>query len=283
MFNIGETNTLQIKRKSDIGYILVNDMDEEVLLHDNQVIGDINVGDEIAVFLYFDSEKRLTATMEIPFIEVGIPGFVKVASVVKTLGVFINNNTTKDPLISIDDLPSDPSKWPHEGDEIFCKLKFTRTQLIAKLVTPEELKENVIPDTKLDKFQKIMAVVTKSGEEGVNLISKEGHSIFVYYKHKRRDYHIGEFVEVTISNPKPDNTYNGTLLERKAPLMKSDADIILNYIKEKEGFIPFTIKSSVSSIEDTFKMSKAAFKRALSNLYKQRLVELKEDGTYLVK
>ena len=283
MFNVGETNKLHVKRKSDIGYILVNELDEEVLLHNNQVKGDINIGDLVEVFLYFDSEKRLTATMETPFIEVGMPGFVRVKDVIKNLGVFIFNNTTKDPLISTDDLPKDFSKWPHINDEVFCKLKYTKTQLIAKLVTPEELKDNVMPDIKLTKFQKVTAIVTKSGEEGVNLFTKEGHSIFVYYKHKRRDYHIGEEVIVTINNIKPDGTYNGTLLDNKLSLMKSDADIIIEYLNNNDGFMPYTIKSSVLYIENIFKMSKASFKRAFSNLYKKRLVNLKEDGTYLIK
>ena len=282
-FKLGEINNLLVGRKTDIGYMLFNNNKEEILIHFNQIKGDIKEGDYIDAFVYTDGDKRITATMETPFIKVNEPGFVTVKSSMYDYGVFINNNTVKDPLISYDDLPSDFEKWPIAGDIVFAKLKNTGTQLIAKLVTPEEMKEYLNATTTLEKFQKVSAIVTKSGEEGINLVTKEGHFIFVYYKHKRRDYHIGELVEVTIINIKDDKTYNGSFLETKENLIDTDANIILNYIKEHNDYMTFTSKSDVKDIEKTFKMSKAAFKRALGTLYKERLVEIKEDGTYLVK
>ena len=42
-------------------------------------------------------------------------------------------------------------------------------------------------------------------------------------------------------------------------------------------------KSDVEVIQNIFNMSKASFKRALGNLYKKRLIEFKDDKTYLVK
>ena len=65
--------------------------------------------------------------------------------------------------------------------------------------------------------------------------------------------------------------------------MKNDADVIIDYLNECDGVMAFTAKSDVEDIEREFKMSKAAFKRALGNLYKQRLIEFIDDKTYLVK
>ena len=135
----------------------------------------------------------------------------------------------------------------------------------------------------LNKFNKVEGIVIKNGREGTNVITREGQCIFIYYKHRRRNYRIGEEVTVTINNVLLDGTYNGTLLETKVKLMKSDAEVILDYIKDNNGLMKFTTKSPVDKIEETFKMSKAAFKRALGNLYKQRLIEFKDDMTYLVK
>lgn len=282
-FKLGEINTLLVGRKTDIGFMLFNHLKEEVLLHNNQADKNIKEGDTIDVFLYTDGEKRLTATMEKPIIKINEPGFVKVKSSMYDYGVFIDNNTAKDPLISYDDLPLEFDKWPKEGDTIFAKLKNTGTQLIAKLVTPDEMKEHLEPTTTLNKMDKIKAIVIKSGEEGINLVTKEGHFIYVYYKHKRRDYRVGELTEVTITNVKPDKTYNGSFLELKEDLMDSDANLLLSYIKDNNDFMAYTSKTDVKTIEKTFNMSKAAFKRALGALYKERLVLIKEDGTYLVK
>lgn len=282
-FKIGEINTLEVKYKSDIGYTLINKFDNEVLLPFNQTTREFEIGETIDVFILLDSKKRLVASFNTPFIQVDSPGFVKVTNIVKGLGIFIDNNVLKDPLISCDDLPLDNEIWPIIGDTVLCKLKATPTQLIAKLITPEEAKGMFKPTTKLNKFDKVTGIVLKNGTEGVNLITFEGHNIFVYYKHRRRDYRIGEETIVTITNVCEHNNYNGTLLESKVPLMREDADIILNYLEENDGVMMINAKSDVEVIQNVFNMSKASFKRALGNLYKKRLIEFKDDKTYLVK
>lgn len=282
-FKIGEMNTLEVKHKTDIGYTLKNKLDNEVLLPFNQTTKEFEIGEIIDVFILLDSKKRLVASFNTPFIMVDHPGFVKVTNVIKGLGIFIDNNVLKDPLISCDDLPLNNELWPIIGDTVLCKLKVTSSQLIAKLITPEEVKGMFRPKTKLNKFDKISAIVLKNGAEGTNLITLDGHNIFVYYKHRRRDYHIGEQVIVTINNVCDNNNYNGTLLSSKVPLMHEDADIILNYLKDNDGSMNINAKSSVETIENNFNMSKASFKRALGNLYKKRIIEFKDDKTYLVK
>ena len=281
-FKIGEINTLVVKNIGDLGYNLINHLNEEILLHFNQADKKFNVGDKIDVFVFLDSKKRITATCETPFIKVNKPGFVKVKSIVETLGIFVDNNVLKDPLLSKDDLP-ERSLWPNIGDTILCKLKYTKTQLIAKLVTAEEAKTLFNPTTKLEKFNKVNAIVLKNGKEGTNLITLEGHNIFVYYKHKRQDYHVGEEVKVTINNVLENNNYNGTLLKAKVPLMIEDADKILNYLKENNNEMEYNAKTDTQTIYDVFNMSKASFKRALGNLYKKRKINFKDDKTYLVK
>jgi uncharacterized protein len=280
---IGEINTLVVKKRSDLGYMLINDLGDEVLLHFKQSLRELEVGESIDVFILLDSEKRITATCEEPVIKIGFPGFVKVTNVVEDLGIFINNNVFKDPLVSHDDLPLDMDKWPIIGDTVLCKLKVTQTQLIAKMISPEEAKSLFNPIKALELSVKVSAIVLKSGNEGVNLITLEGHNIFVYYKHKRRDYRIGEQVIVKIINVGENNNYNGTLLDAKVPLMLEDADVILEYLKETNGVMNITAKTDVETIEETFNMSKAAFKRALGNLYKKRLIKFENDKTYLVK
>jgi len=282
-FDIGNINELTVDRKTDIGYMLFNDYDDEIFLHNNQVKGDIYPGDVVNAFVFYDSKKRLSATMEVPIITIDNPGFVTVKNVVSSLGVFIENNIVKDPLISADDLPEHNEKWPKVGDVIFCKLKTTSTQLIARLVSPKEINDFLTPTTRLNRNKKVEAIVIKSGDEGVNLITKEGHNIFVFHKHKRKNYRIGEVAIVTITNIKDEIYYNGSLIENKVSMMDSDSKALLDYLESNSNFMPFNTKSNIDDIKEVFNMSKASFKRALSHLYKQRLIEIKEEGTYLIK
>ncbi|TXD46410.1 DNA-binding protein [Polaribacter sp. IC073] len=67
-------------------------------------------------------------------------------------------------------------------------------------------------------------------------------------------------------------------------VIDSDVDKVLARLKDsREGFILITDKSSPDSIRFHMKMSKKAFKKAVGNLYKQKLILIKEDRIELVK
>ena len=67
-------------------------------------------------------------------------------------------------------------------------------------------------------------------------------------------------------------------------VIDADADKVFQKLKNsREGFILLTDKSSPEAIKFHLKMSKKAFKRAVGNLYKQKLIVLKEDRIELNK
>ena len=67
-------------------------------------------------------------------------------------------------------------------------------------------------------------------------------------------------------------------------VINSDVDKVLARLKDsREGFILITDKSSPDSIRFHMKMSKKAFKKAVGNLYKQKLIIIAEDRIELVK
>jgi len=59
-------------------------------------------------------------------------------------------------------------------------------------------------------------------------------------------------------------------------VMGADAEFILTKLKDK-GFLLLTDKSSPESIKFQLQMSKKAFKRAIGNLYKQKLISIEDD------
>ncbi|WP_233270069.1 DNA-binding protein [Polaribacter sp. L3A8] len=66
-------------------------------------------------------------------------------------------------------------------------------------------------------------------------------------------------------------------------VIDSDVDKVLTKLKEsREGFLLLTDKSSPDSIRFHMKMSKKAFKKAVGNLYRQKLILIKEDRIELV-
>ena len=62
-----------------------------------------------------------------------------------------------------------------------------------------------------------------------------------------------------------------------------DVETVLEALKESpEGYILVTDKSSPDSIRFHFNMSKKSYKKALGNLYKQKLITISEDRIELV-
>lgn len=66
-------------------------------------------------------------------------------------------------------------------------------------------------------------------------------------------------------------------------VIDADVEKVLQKLKNsREGFLMLTDKSSPDSIRFHMKMSKKAFKKAIGNLYRNKLILIKEDRIELV-
>lgn len=67
-------------------------------------------------------------------------------------------------------------------------------------------------------------------------------------------------------------------------VIDKDVDKVLEKLKNsRDGYLLLTDKSSSESIKFQLQMSKKAFKKAVGNLYRNKLIVLKEDRIELVK
>ena len=64
--------------------------------------------------------------------------------------------------------------------------------------------------------------------------------------------------------------------------MDADSALILDKLKQAGGSLPYHDKSSAEEIKEEFNLSKAAFKRAIGRLYKERAIVIEKDGIRLV-
>ncbi|MCF7925511.1 MAG: DNA-binding protein [Candidatus Izimaplasma sp.] len=277
---LGDYNTLSVLRETPFAYILTNGEDE-VFLHKNQATDTLNPADDVKVFLYYDNQKRVTATMNMPILDQINPNFAKVVGVHRKLGIFLDIGLRKDLLLSIDDLPPLLEEWPKENDEIFVKIKVSANQLTAKRINRFDIQDYLIPTEPLNEGDEVEVIKIYQAEEGAVFITREGHRIFIYGKHMRQKYRLGETATMTITIVKDNFSYNATMIEQKELMLEDDASILLEYLYTHDGVMPFTDKSSPNAIKDTFHMSKSAFKRALGTLYKNQQVILEKDQTRL--
>jgi predicted RNA-binding protein (virulence factor B family) len=139
---IGQATTLTVARLADFGYFLT-DGNEDVLLHKNQAQQELAEGDEVEVFLFTDSQGRLSASMTIPELCVGTYAWVKVTDTNPKIGVFLNIGLPKDILLGADDLPAHQSVWPKVGDMVYITLRANRSNLLYARLASDQVIQSI--------------------------------------------------------------------------------------------------------------------------------------------
>ena len=99
MAEIGKRNTLTVLRGSSPGVYLDGAEHGDILLPNRYVPRQIAAGDRIEVFVYRDSQDRLVASTETPRAAVGDIATLKVVSVNRQIGAFLDWGLSKDLLL----------------------------------------------------------------------------------------------------------------------------------------------------------------------------------------
>ena len=81
---------------------------------------------------------------------------------------------------------------------------------------------------------------------------------------------------------RPDGKIDLCLQKQGMEKVTDFSEILLERIKTQGGFIPLHDKSPAEEIYALFGVSKKTFKKAVGDLYKQRLITLHDDGLRLV-
>ncbi len=273
---------MQVDRLIENGYVLQKDLDE-ALLHHNEATKPLETGEEVEVFLYHDKKGNITATMSLPEISIDQYGWGEVVESKQNLGVFVSIGTTKDFLVSKDDLPLFEDVWPQAGDQLYVTLgKDRKGRLLALPATEGVI--NGIREWAAEEYlnKQVTGHVYRTSREGTAIITDEGYRGFIHHSERKTEPRLGEKIQGRVIDVKIDGTLNVTLRPLKQDSLDEDAAIILNHLQEHGGVIPFTDKSDPEDIRATFQMSKAAFKRALGRLMKQKLIEQRDDSTWLL-
>ena len=280
---IGQTITLTVARKADFGYFLT-DGNEDVLLHINQAQQELAEGDQIEVFLYVDSQGRISASTIIPEISVGSYGWVKVTDANPKIGVFLNIGLPKDILLGADDLPAHQSVWPNPGDLVYIILRVNRNNLIyAKLASDQVIQSISVKATRKDFNKNVQGHIYRTAKVGSWVYTIEGYKGFIHESQRGKEPRLGEKIEGRVIDVKEDGTINVSLLARKEESQDLDAARIYEYLMSRNGAMPYNDKSMPEDIQERFALSKGGFKRALGKLMKEGKVYQEGSWTYAKK
>lgn len=279
---LGTTQTATVKKKITNGFTLIVQGDE-VTLPDEAVIEEIELNQQVEVFLYLDKKQKPTATMEQPHVSREAYGWAEVKEVLPHMGVFVDIGLEdKDMLVSSDDLPLLKSVWPKVGDHLFVSLEVDKKgRLLAEPISEEEVMDDLerAPESLMN--ESVTARVYRATKAGSAVLTGEGHRGFIHPTERKEEPRLGQTIEARVIDVKEDGTLNLSLRPLKQESRKEDAEIIFDYLLENDGVMFLHDKSDPNEIRETFQISKGAFKRALGKLLKENRIEQKEDRTVI--
>jgi predicted RNA-binding protein (virulence factor B family) len=130
--------------------------------------------------------------------------------------------------------------------------------------------------------QSVQLIIKKKTDLGYKAIVDAKYWGVLYYDEVFQELDKDQEIEGYIKNFREDGRIDLTLYKTGIKGRNDLAQFILETIKETGGFLDITAKTEAEEIYKLFGVSKKKFKIALGNLYKKRLIEIKDDGIYLV-
>ena len=264
---LGEIQKLKIEKKVEFGLYLT-DGNDKVLLPKKQVPENASIGDEIEVFIYKDSKDRLIATTNKPKLTLGQMGVLKVSQVNK-VGAFLDWGLEKDLLLPFREMTRQPS----EDDEILVRVYIDKSQrLCASMKGIYDMLSQNPPYALGDEVE---GRIYEFGHDFGTFIALEDKYSAMLPKHEDvSKLRVGDVIMVRVTGIKEDGKCDVTIRDKAYIQMDEDAEALLDLIDSYAGVLPFTEKASPEVIKRETGLSKAAFKRAVGRLYKERKISL---------
>ncbi|WP_370390971.1 S1 RNA-binding domain-containing protein [uncultured Winogradskyella sp.] len=275
MLGIGEYCELKILRDTEPGLFLGDDEGNEVLLPNRYVPDTFEVGEKLEVFIYLDNEERLVATTDKPFVTKGDFALLRCNQVNK-FGAFLDWGLVKELFCPFKEQAFKMKKggWYL----IYCYLDEETNRLVASSKTNRFLDNSELT---VSRFDEVDLIVSHPSEIGMNVIVNKKHLGLVYKDDIFKDIQVGDKLKGIVKKIRRDNKLDISLSQIGYRNIEPNAQFILNELKKKNGFLPLHDKSSPETIKEQVQMSKKSFKKAIGSLYKDRQIEIKDDGIYL--
>lgn len=268
---LGDYNKLEVVKQVDFGMYLDGGEEGEILLPARYVPEGCKMGDELEVFVYLDAEERLVATTQTPLARVGDFAFLEV-SWVNEYGAFLNWGLMKDLFCPF----REQKKHMEKGKSyiVYVHLDRESYRIVASAKVERYFNDDFPP---YKNGEEVELLVWKKTDLGFKVIIDNQYSGLVYKSQIFKDIHTGDRMKGYISAVRPDGKIDVSLQPTGRRMTEDFSDVLLSYLENHGGKCRFTDKSPAEDIYNEFQVSKKNFKKAVGDLYKHRLIDLKPD------
>ncbi len=274
MIELGKIQKLRVIRKSPIGLYLnsiTDERGEDILLPNNQVPSGIEVGDDIEVFVYKDSDDRVISTMKKPKLTIGEISALKVVAITK-IGAFMDWGLEKDLFLPFREQVGVVVK---DGTYLVA-LYIDNSSRLCATMNIYNLLSSESPYKVNDRVQGTVYSISK--ELGAFVAVDNKYQGLIPKKELYGTFKEGDRIEVRIKRVRQDGKLELSVRNEAHNEIEKDAQNILERLKLNGGTLHLNDSSSPEQIKAELNISKAAFKRSVGRLLKEGTIEITSDG-----
>jgi predicted RNA-binding protein (virulence factor B family) len=254
------------------GWYLVDEMGVEVLLPNKFCPSEAIEGDVINVFIFRDSEDRLTATTVVPMIEIGQFACLEVVSATG-IGAFLDWGLEKDLFV--------PFKEQHR--------KLVEGEHSVAYLYRDEVTDRLLASTKISKWLEktdvhllyntaVDLLCFEETEIGFRVIINQKHQGIIYKNEVFQRIEMGDQLKGYVRLVRENGHVDVSLTPMGHKKVSTLSDTVLEAITTAGGFLALHDKSDANLIQSKLGMSKKAFKQTVGVLYKAKAITIEETG-----
>jgi predicted RNA-binding protein (virulence factor B family) len=268
---LGRHATLTIRRIGSPGAFLAVNDEQEVLLLGSEIPAGAAIGDEVAVFVYLDSEARPIATTRVAKLEMGEVAFLEVTEVTQ-FGAFVDWGMAKELLVPF----AEQTTEMRAGSRYAIGLYVDKSGRLAGTMRVAEMLNGQRATCKQDDW--VEGEAWRNDPDIGLFIIVERAFVGLVPRSEPHTLSRGEAARFRVSHVLPDGKIELSLRDHAHAELAGDATRILDVLRQP-GAPRIGDKSSPDEIRDVFHLSKKAFKRAVGRLLKEGSVSIAPDGS----
>lgn len=264
---LGQYNTLQVIREKEFGVFVDGGELGSILVPKRYVPDGCQVGNQLKVFLYLDSEDDIIATTETSKACVGECAYLTIKDV-NAVGAFADWGLSKDLLIPF----SEQSAALAAGKAYVVYVYIdSSNRICGSTKLSRHLQEESVY---FKAMQPVALMVCGRSELGYKMVIDGSHLGLLFRDDVLQPLKLGEKLQGFIKDIRPDGKINVCLQKQGQAVRDELSEKILAHMQANGGQSNYNDKSAPDAIYNAFQVSKKNFKQALGKLLKEKKITI---------
>ncbi len=277
MIEPGKYHVLKSDSTTRSGLYLKNEEGDTVLLPGKYIPAGITPDSLLNVFIYMDSEDRLVATTQEPYVKVNEFAYLKLLELNDT-GAFFDWGLDKDLFVP----------FRNQGQ----KLTAGRHYIVYLYL--DNTTKRLVGTTKIDKYldnstidyevnDEVNLLIWKTTDLGRLAVINGKHKGLIYGNEIFKNIHTGDRIKGYIKNIREENKIDLALENPGYDNIEPNLKRIMETLKTNHGSLNLNDKSDPADISRQLEMSKKLFKKSIGTLYRKKLITITDTGINLIR